>query len=212
MNFFATSFPDAGSELRYRQESWFVQKACFWAVRRLERSDESNTQPVALWCSVFLIVNWAFAFIFVIRPMASQDKIFFGGVSLVILHVGNDHSTVPDCALSVIPHLLHDHVRLSKKSKDHSSGLSFVGDVVLVRHYLLFPCITSLRQSRRALFLLAQVYVRMLWCPLFYLAAYLVISVGFTIPALLSFHAEAAISWVFSSKISIPYPEQELIL
>jgi hypothetical protein len=43
INFFATSFPDASSESRYRQETWFVQKASFRPVGRLERSDESST-------------------------------------------------------------------------------------------------------------------------------------------------------------------------
>ena len=32
MNFFATCFPDTNSESRYRQETWFVQKASFWPL------------------------------------------------------------------------------------------------------------------------------------------------------------------------------------
>ena len=88
-------------------------------------------------------MNWAFAFIFVTSPIALQDKIFFGGVSVVILHVDNSHNPVPDYADAITPHLLHDHVRFSNESRDHLSGFSLVGDVVLVRHYLLCLCIAK---------------------------------------------------------------------
>jgi len=61
-DFFSLRFFDEKSESHFRQETWFVKK------------------PLALWSSLFFILNWALGLGTVPKPFSLPDKIFFGGV------------------------------------------------------------------------------------------------------------------------------------
>jgi len=63
IEFFSCRFFDQKAEERYQKENWFMRK------------------PVALWSSVFLIINWILGCAFVPHPLALIDKIFFFGVA-----------------------------------------------------------------------------------------------------------------------------------
>jgi hypothetical protein len=83
VDFFSSKFPNQKSELRYVRENWFVRK-----VRRLNWAfhiSSSHTfylwsQPLAMWSSLFLVVNWAVNAALVPGPILLIDKIFVYGV------------------------------------------------------------------------------------------------------------------------------------
>lgn len=73
--FFATHFMDEKSEAHYRKENWFLRKV------RSRVSLCSNIltlgQSLALWASVFYIVNWVLAVTFIPHPADTADIIFY---------------------------------------------------------------------------------------------------------------------------------------
>ena len=88
--FFSPKFHDQKSELHYVKENWFMRKVrrrsrvtfllSFFnpSVLRLRRLLPS--QPLALWSSLFLIVNWAANTALIPGPVLLIDKIFAYGV------------------------------------------------------------------------------------------------------------------------------------
>ncbi|KAI9455208.1 hypothetical protein F5148DRAFT_1277243 [Russula earlei] len=63
MDFLSPKFPNQKSELHYVKENWFMRK------------------PLAMWSSLFLVVNWAVNAALVPGPVLLIDKIFLYGVS-----------------------------------------------------------------------------------------------------------------------------------
>ena len=87
VDFFSTKFPNKKSEQHYVKENWFMRKvrrpsgpfihfqfshALFWCL--------SSSQPLALWSSLFLVVNWAVNAATIPGPILLIDKIFVFGV------------------------------------------------------------------------------------------------------------------------------------
>ncbi|KAI0296554.1 hypothetical protein B0F90DRAFT_1636279 [Multifurca ochricompacta] len=63
INFFSPKFPNKKSELHYVKENWFMHKS------------------LAIWSSIFLLVNWAVNTALIPGPILLIDKIFFYGVA-----------------------------------------------------------------------------------------------------------------------------------
>lgn len=63
VDFFSLRFFDEKAEAHYSKEHWFMRKA------------------LALWASVFLIINWVLSTIFVPGPRVLADEIFFYGIA-----------------------------------------------------------------------------------------------------------------------------------
>ncbi|KAF8997922.1 hypothetical protein BDQ17DRAFT_1362850 [Cyathus striatus] len=67
LGFFSTRFIDEASERHYAQEDWFLKKS------------------LALWASVWLIVNWVLGCAFIPHnPVVNMDKVFYFGVAPVL--------------------------------------------------------------------------------------------------------------------------------
>lgn len=83
VGFFSSKFPNQKSELRYVRENWFVRK-----VRRQNWAFHISTshtfylwsQPLAMWSSLFLVINWAVNAALVPGPVLLIDKIYVYGV------------------------------------------------------------------------------------------------------------------------------------
>ncbi len=92
VDFFSPKFLNQKSELHYVKENWFMRK-----VRRTSRANPylrflnslcngmrlrrpSPSQPLAMWSSLFLIVNWIANAALVPAPVLLIDKIFLYGV------------------------------------------------------------------------------------------------------------------------------------
>jgi osomolarity two-component system sensor histidine kinase SLN1 len=82
LDFFSPKFHNQKSELHYVKENWFMRK-----VRRMSHvvftlilKPCSPWQPLALWSSLFLIINWAVNTALIPGPVLLIDKIFAYGV------------------------------------------------------------------------------------------------------------------------------------
>ncbi|EPQ56119.1 hypothetical protein GLOTRDRAFT_74634 [Gloeophyllum trabeum ATCC 11539] len=64
--FFDLSFFDERSEQHYRKENWFVKK------------------PLAIWASLFYVLNWALALGLIPGPLVLADKIFYYGICTAV--------------------------------------------------------------------------------------------------------------------------------
>lgn len=92
VDFFSPKFHNQKSELHYVKENWFMRKVrhmshvaftpsqtlLFCNLRRL-----SPSQPLALWSSIFLIINWAVNTALIPGPLLLIDKIFAYGVGRI---------------------------------------------------------------------------------------------------------------------------------
>jgi len=78
--FFTSRFFDQKAEERYQKENWFMRK------------------PVALWSSVFFIINWVLGCAFIAHPLVLIDKIFFYGVA-------------PACTIPIVFMVMYDFPR-----------------------------------------------------------------------------------------------------
>ncbi|EIN11065.1 hypothetical protein PUNSTDRAFT_125617 [Punctularia strigosozonata HHB-11173 SS5] len=65
-DFFCLRFHDDKSETQYKKENWFMRKS------------------LAVWSSLFLVVNWVFATAFDPPPRALADEIFYYGVETAL--------------------------------------------------------------------------------------------------------------------------------
>lgn len=63
-DFFSSGFDNAESEAHYRKENWFIRK------------------PLALWSSVFLVINWTLGIAFIQRPLNQLDEAFYYGAAV----------------------------------------------------------------------------------------------------------------------------------
>jgi hypothetical protein len=87
VDFFSTKFPNKKSEQHYVKENWFMRKVRrpSWAIH-ISSSHTlyfwcmSSSQPLALWSSLFLVVNWVVNAASIPRPILLIDKIFVFGV------------------------------------------------------------------------------------------------------------------------------------
>jgi osomolarity two-component system, sensor histidine kinase SLN1 len=85
LHFFSPKFPNQKSELHYVKETWFLRK-----VRLTFTSQPSSSsrlivctralQSLAIWSSLFLVVNWALNAALVPGPVLLIDKVFLYGV------------------------------------------------------------------------------------------------------------------------------------
>ncbi|KAF8270639.1 hypothetical protein EI94DRAFT_1770739 [Lactarius quietus] len=80
INFFSPKFPNEKSELHYIKENWFMRKR------------------LAIWSSLFLIVNWVVNTLLVLGPVLLVDKIFLYGIA-------------PVCTFVVLPVVIYDWPR-----------------------------------------------------------------------------------------------------
>lgn len=80
VNFFSPKFPSEKSELHYIKENWLMRK------------------PLAIWSSLFLIVNWMVNTLLAIGPILLIDKIFLYGIA-------------PACTFAVLPVVIYDWPR-----------------------------------------------------------------------------------------------------
>jgi osomolarity two-component system sensor histidine kinase SLN1 len=97
MEFFASRFFDQKSEERYQKENWFMRKVCVWQ-RSGFPSLILSPQPIALWSSVFFIINWVLGCAFIAHPLVLIDKIFFYGVA-------------PACTIPIVFMVMYDFPR-----------------------------------------------------------------------------------------------------
>lgn len=88
VNFFSPKFPSEKSELHYIKENWFMRKVrrkSFMVVVIPFSFSWSlfitSLQPLAIWSSLFLIVNWVVNTLLALGPIVLIDKIFLYGVS-----------------------------------------------------------------------------------------------------------------------------------
>lgn len=80
VDFFSTKFPNKKSEQHYVKENWFMRK------------------PLALWSSLFLVVNWAVNAATIPGPILLIDKIFVFGIA-------------PACTFPVLVLVIYDWPR-----------------------------------------------------------------------------------------------------
>lgn len=86
VDFFSTKFPNKKSEQHYVKENWFMRKVRrpSWAIHTSSSHTlflcMSSSQPLALWSSLFLVVNWAVNAATIPGPILLIDKIFVFGV------------------------------------------------------------------------------------------------------------------------------------
>lgn len=91
VNFFSPKFPSEKSELHYIKENWFMRKVrrkSFMVVTIPFSFTWSlfitSLQPLAIWSSLFLIVNWVVNTLLALGPIVLIDKIFLYGVSIPV--------------------------------------------------------------------------------------------------------------------------------
>lgn len=92
VEFFSPKFLNEKSELHYVKESWFMRKVRRIAWSHLTSHSQtllsrfmclhcpSPLQPLAMWSSLFLVVNWAVNAALVPAPILLIDKLFIYGV------------------------------------------------------------------------------------------------------------------------------------
>jgi hypothetical protein len=82
VEFFSPKFLNEKSELHYVKENWFMHKVRCISISLLILKPHCSMplQPLAMWSSLFLIVNWAVNAALVPAPVLLIDKIFIYGV------------------------------------------------------------------------------------------------------------------------------------
>lgn len=79
IEFFSSSFFDPVAEVQYRKENWFMRKVRLSVISTLQPL--TLLQSLALWSSVFFIINWVLGVSFISHPSLLIDKIFLFGVA-----------------------------------------------------------------------------------------------------------------------------------